>query len=336
MNDLETQKEIVNTPKNKRIDSFKSMMANHSAAIALLIIILVGIILRGDIFFSYNNLMNVLMNNSFIGIIALGMTLIILTGEIDLAVGSQLAISGLASITVLNQTGSIVLAILAALLVGMMTGAVSGMAVSFFKIPSFIVTLGTMQIYRSLAQYFYNGGGVMATSDNASIFTNISNTRLFDTIPMPIVYWLIISILIIIFVNKTAFGRHIFAVGSNERATFLSGINIHRIKIGVFALSGILVSVAGTLEAARLGSMNSASSGRSYEMDAIAAVVIGGTAMSGGRGSILGTVFGTLTIGIINNLMNLLGVPTFLVGAIKGFIIIGAVMLQKIMSKHKE
>lgn len=336
MSELETQNEIINTHSNQRVDSFKSFLANYSSAIALLIIILVGILLRGDTFFSYNNLMNVLMNNSFIGIIALGMTLIILTGEIDLAVGSQMAISGLVAVTVLNQSNSVILAIGAAILVGILTGLASGMAVSFFRIPSFIVTLGTMQIYRSFAQYFYNGGGVKATTDNASVFTNISNTRLFDTIPMPIIYWLLISFIIIIFTRKIAFGRHIFAVGSNERATFLSGINVHRIKIGAFLISGILVSVSGILEAARLGSMNSASSGRTYEMDAIAAVVIGGTAMSGGRGSILGTVFGTLTIGIINNLMNLLGVPSFLVGAIKGFIIIGAVMLQKVMSKHKE
>lgn len=336
MNDIKTREDIIDTPNNKRMGSFRAILANHSAAIALLVIILVGILLKGDVFFSYNNLMNVLMNNSFIGIIALGMTLIILTGEIDLAVGSQLALCGLASVTILNSTENIFFAIGGAILLGMFTGSLSGMAVSFFNIPSFIVTLGTMQIYRSIAQYLYNGGGVMATASNASVFTNISNFRLFGSIPMPIVYWLLISLIIIIFVNRTAFGRHIFSVGSNERATFLSGINIHRIKIGVFAISGILVSIAGILEAARLGSMNSASSGRSYEMDAIAAVVIGGTSMSGGRGSILGTVFGTLTIGIINNLMNLIGVPSFLVGAIKGFIIIGAVMLQKIMSKHKE
>lgn len=336
MNEIKTRDDIRGNQTTSTMDKIKTIFANHSAAIALLFIIIIGIILRGDVFFTYSNLMNILMNNSFIGIISLGMTLIILTGNIDLAVGSQLALSGLFAVTLLNNTESVFISIFGAILVGAVTGGLSGMAVSYFNIPSFIVTLGTMQIYRSFAQYFYNGGGVMATSNNSEHFTNISNFRLFGEIPMPIVYWIIISILMMVFVRKTAFGRHIFAVGSNERATFLSSVNIHRIKIGVFIMSGVLVAIAGVLEASRLGSMNSASSGRSYEMDAIAAVVIGGTAMNGGRGSIIGTVFGTLTIGIINNLMNLLGVPSFLVGAIKGFIIIGAVMLQKVMSKHKE
>ncbi|MBG9977423.1 ABC transporter permease [Ruoffia tabacinasalis] len=336
MDEIKTQDNIRNTQKTSTGEKVKAILANHSAAIALIFIMIIGIIFRGDVFFTYSNLMNVLMNNSFIGIISLGMTLIILTGNIDLAVGSQLALSGLVAVTLLNNTESVIIAILGAILVGAITGGLSGMAVSYFNIPSFIVTLGTMQIYRSFAQYFYSGGGVMASATNADTFTNISNYRLFGEIPMPIVYWIILSLLMVLFTRKTAFGRHIFAVGSNERATFLSSVNIHKIKIGVFIMSGVLVAIAGVLEASRLGSMNSASSGRSYEMDAIAAVVIGGTAMNGGRGSIIGTVFGTLTIGIINNLMNLLGVPSFLVGAIKGFIIIGAVMLQKIMSKHKE
>ena len=133
--------------------------------------------------------------------------------------------------------------------------------------------------------------------------------------------------------KKTGLGKHIYATGSNEKATRLSGINTDRIKIITYTISGVLVSLAAIIEASRLGSMNSASSGISYEMDAIAAVVIGGTSMSGGKGRILGTVFGTLTLGIINNMMNLLGVPTFLVSAIKGAIIIGAVLVQNQVNK---
>lgn len=322
--------------ENKAMRDFKAILAKNSALIALLLLFVVALILKGNLFFNYNNIMNILMNNSFIGIIALGMTLIILIGDIDLAVGSQMALSGLLALTVLNNTGSLILSFIAALLIGATTGIITGTAVAKFNIPSFIVTLGSMQIYRSIAQYFYNGGGVMATGEKADWFTDISNSRLFGQVQMPIVYWLVLSILVMVFVNKTAFGRHILAVGSNERATFLSAVNTHRIKIGVFAISGMLVAIAGIMEASRLGSMNSSSSGRAYELDAIAAVVIGGTAMSGGRGSIMGTVFGTLTIGIINNLMNLMGVPAFLVGAIKGMIIIVAVLLQKVLSKDKE
>ncbi len=319
-----------------RREQLKAILARHSALIALLLLFIIALSLKGTTFFNYNNIINILMNNSFIGVIALGMTIIILIGEIDLAVGSQMALAGLIGLTVLNSTESLILAILGSVMVGAVTGALTGGAVAKFNIPSFIVTLGTMQIYRSIAQYLYNGGGEMASGSKADLFTSISNTRLFGQIQMPIVYWLLLSAVMIVVVNKTAFGRHIFAVGSNERATFLSSVNTHRIKIGVFTLAGVLVSLAGVLEASRLGSMNSSSSGRAYELDAIAAVVIGGTAMSGGRGSIIGTVFGTLTIGIINNLMNLMGVPAFLVGAVKGFIIIGAVLLQKVLSRDKE
>lgn len=313
-----------------------SLIADHSAVFALIILFVIAVLLKGDVFLNTNNMVNILMNNSFIGVIALGMTLIIITGNIDLSVGSQLAATGLVTLVVFNQTSSVVLGIGAGILTGIVTGALTGFIVSAFAIPSFIVTLGTMQIYRSVAQYFFNGGGVRTTTENAEVFTNISNTRLFGEIPLPIIYWLLLSLIVAIFMRQTSFGRHIYAVGSNERATFLSGIDIHRIKIGVFAISGALIAVASILEASRLGSMNSASSGRSYEMDAIAAVVIGGTAMNGGRGTIMGTVFGTLTLGIINNLMNLLGVPTFLVGAIKGFIIIGAVMLQRTVRRAED
>ena len=321
-------------PKTQR--RFVSLIADHSAVFALIILFVIAVLLKGDVFLNTNNMVNILMNNSFIGVIALGMTLIIITGNIDLSVGSQLAATGLVTLVVFNQTSSVVLGIGAGILTGIVTGALTGFIVSAFAIPSFIVTLGTMQIYRSVAQYFFNGGGVRTTTENAEVFTNISNTRLFGEIPLPIIYWLLLSLIVAIFMRQTSFGRHIYAVGSNERATFLSGIDIHRIKIGVFAISGALIAVASILEASRLGSMNSASSGRSYEMDAIAAVVIGGTAMNGGRGTIMGTVFGTLTLGIINNLMNLLGVPTFLVGAIKGFIIIGAVMLQRTVRRAED
>lgn len=321
-------------PKIQR--RFVSLIADHSAVFALIILFIIAVLLKGDVFLTTNNMVNILMNNSFIGIIALGMTLIIITGNIDLSVGSQLAATGLVTLAVFNQTSSVILGIGAGILTGIVTGALTGFIVSAFAIPSFIVTLGTMQIYRSVAQYFFNGGGVRTTTDNAEILTNISNTRLFGEIPLPIIYWLLLSLVVAIFMRQTSFGRHIYAVGSNERATFLSGIDIHRIKIGVFAISGALIAIASILEASRLGSMNSASSGRSYEMDAIAAVVIGGTAMNGGRGTIMGTVFGTLTLGIINNLMNLLGVPTFLVGAIKGFIIIGAVMLQRTVRRAED
>lgn len=315
--------------------SLKGLIADYSAIFAFLILFIVAVLLKGSIFLSVSNIMNILMNNSIIGIIALGMTLVIITAGIDLAVGSQMAATGLIAMTILNATQSIFLAIIAAVFAGLVFGAITGGLISKFGVPAFIVTLGTMQIYRSVSEYYFDGGGILATGRSASAFTAIANTKLFGIIPMPMIYWFALCILISVIARRTAFGRHVYAIGSNERASFLSTINVNRVLLAVYALSGVLVALASIIEASRLGSMNSASSGSGYEMDAIAAVVIGGTSMAGGRGTILGTVFGTLTLGIINNLMNLLGVPSFLVGAIKGIIIIGALLIQRSVSKEE-
>lgn len=315
--------------------SLKGLIADYSAIFAFLILFIVAVLLKGSIFLSVSNIMNILMNNSIIGIIALGMTLVIITAGIDLAVGSQMAATGLIAMTILNATQSIFLAIIAAVFAGLVFGAITGGLISKFGVPAFIVTLGTMQIYRSVSEYYFDGGGILATGRSASAFTAIANTKLFGIIPMPMIYWFVLCILISVIARRTAFGRHVYAIGSNERASFLSTINVNRVLLAVYALSGVLVALASIIEASRLGSMNSASSGSGYEMDAIAAVVIGGTSMAGGRGTILGTVFGTLTLGIINNLMNLLGVPSFLVGAIKGIIIIGALLIQRSVSKEE-
>lgn len=314
--------------------SISSFLSENSALVALVALFIITACLKGQVFLNPRNILNIFMNNSIIGIIALGMTLIIITGGIDLAVGSQLAAAGLIVITVLNSTGSIALSLLSAIIFGIVSGGFTGIMIAKFKIPPFIVTLGTLSIYRSVSQHFFNGGGIMA-KNNQDAFIAIANTKIGGTISVIIIYWIVLAIIINVFSKKTAIGRHIYAVGSNEKATKLSGINIDRVKITAYIISGILVALAAIIEAARLGSMNSASSGLSYEMDAIAAVVIGGTSMSGGKGTIIGTVFGTLTLGVINNMMNLLGVPTFLVSAIKGGIIIVAVLLQSRLNKEK-
>lgn len=314
---------------NRKNIKLKKFLGENSAMVALLLLFAIAAALKGTTFLNIRNITNIFLNNSIIGIVALGMTIIIITGGIDLSVGSQLAATGLISISVMNATQSIPLGILAGICAGAAMGFCAGALIAKCSIPAFIVTLGTMSIFRSVSQYFFKGGGVLAKGGCAEPFIAISNTRLFGTVPLPIIYWLLLAALMAVFTTRTAMGRHIYAVGSNEKATKLSGININKVKIVTYAISGALVGIASVVEASRLGSMNSASSGTSYEMDAIAAVVIGGTSMSGGRGRIIGTVFGTLTLGLINNMMNLLGVPTFLVSAIKGAIIIGAVLLQK-------
>lgn len=321
--------------------SFKQVFAENSALFALLLLFVLSIILQGTTFLNINNLMNILMNNAIVGIIALGMTLVIISGGIDLAVGAQLASTGLIAITVMNSTGSIILGIIVAILAGVAMGFITGILVAKFQIPAFITTLGMMQIFRSVAQHFFNGGGVLVDRVNVGGFLAVSNTRIFNAgnfpgIPLQVVYWFALCFIIHVVATRTSFGRYIYAVGSNERAARLSGINVDRVKIGVYMLSGFLVVLASLVEASRLGSMNSSASGGAYELQAIAAVVIGGTAMSGGKGKISGTLFGMLTLGIINNMMNLMGLPSFLVAAIQGAIILLAVLLQRSVSTKEK
>ena len=310
-------------------NNLKDFASQNSAFIAFVGLFLLAIITCGSTFLNLGNLMNILRNNSIIGIVSLGMTLVIINGSIDLSVGSQLALTGLIAISIINSTQNIFLGIIISLLFAIAFGGITGWLVAKFDVPAFIVTLGTMTIYRSLSQYFFNGGGLLVSGESAKPFISISNTDLFGVIPLPIIFWLALAFLISYFMSNTPTGRYIYAIGSNEKATRLSGININKVKVYTFIISGMFISIAGIVEASRLGSINSASSGISYEMDAITAVVIGGTSMSGGRGKIIGTVFGTLTLGVINNMMNLFGVPPFLVGAVKGMIIIIAVLFQK-------
>ena len=173
-----------------------------------------------------------------------------------------------------------------------------------------------------------------SNGDAGTAYVAFSNTNVFGVIPMPIVVWIICAIIIYFFAEHTAIGRHVYAVGSGETAAKLAGVSVVWVKTVVYMIGSVLVLVVTIVETSRLGSVNSASSGTSYEMDAIAAAVIGGTSMAGGRGTVLGTVLGTLTLGIIDNMMNLMGVNPFLVSAVKGSIIIVAVLLQTILNKN--
>ncbi|MBQ9708329.1 MAG: ABC transporter permease [Firmicutes bacterium] len=308
-------------------------MAENSALVSFLALLIFAILVKGSTFLDPNNIMNILRNNSVIGIAALGMTLIIITAGIDLAVGSQLALLGILIITVLNSTQNIFVAIIAGLVCAVALGFLTGEAVARFRIPAFIVTLGTMSIYRSVSQFWLNGGGVTTQGDAGSMYIKISNTSLFGFVPMPIIIWLACAAVIFFFTNHTATGRQVYAVGSNEKAAKLAGVNVTKVITIVYIIAAVLIMVAAITETSRLGSVNSASSGTGYEMDAIAAAVIGGTNMAGGRGTVVGTILGTLTLGIIDNLMNLMGVDPFLVKAVKGAIIIIAVLLQSILNR---
>lgn len=284
------------------------------------------------------NWINILRNNSGIGIIALGMTLVIVSGGIDLAVGSTLVAVGavlmmlidggkMGILLALGITGPLayIIAIILSILFGVLLGQLTGLLVTKGKLPPFIATLGTMKIFRSVTQHFMQG----YTPSVPKSFLNIASFEIGGQLLMPIIYWVILAVALHIISTRTTFGRQVIAVGSNERATKLSGVNINKIKGGVYVLMGFLVSIAAIIQVSRIGSMDYANAGSGYEMDAISAVIVGGTNMMGGRGTIVGSVLGTLIIAVMNNLLNLIGVPPFLREAFKGIIVIGAVLLQK-------
>ncbi len=286
----------------------------------------------------YNNAMNVLRANSSIGMIALGMTFVIISSGIDLAVGSTLA--GVSTVImclidvgpkgVLSNMGitgvpSYLIACAVGILAGLLFGAITGGVITKGKVPPFIVTLGMMQIIRSVAQYFTKSYNPEVPKE----FQLLANAEIGGQMLLPIVYWLVLAVIFYIVSRHTVFGRHVYAIGSNERTTMLSGINVNKVKMKVYILMGFIVALASIVQVARLRGVDVASAGSGYEMNAIAAVVVGGTSMSGGKGSILGTVLGVLIIGIMNNLLVLLSVDSFLSSAFTGAIVIAAVLMQR-------
>ena len=284
------------------------------------------------------NWINILRNNAGVGIVALGMTFVIISGGIDLAVGSTMTAVGAVLMVIINgyPTGLLtsvgitgpwayVIGIIAALVVGSLVGVINGSLIAYRKLPPFIVTLGMMKICRSVTQQCMQKVGVKVPAG----FLAIANTKIGGETILPILYWLVLALVLHIVSRHTPFGRRIYAIGSNERTARLSGIHVERVKTWIYILMGALVAVTAVIQVARIGSMDYASAGSGYEMDAIAAVIVGGTSMAGGKGSIVGTVLGMLIIGVMNNLLNLMGVPPFLREAFKGAIGIVAVLLQR-------
>ena len=284
------------------------------------------------------NWINILRNNAGVGIVALGMTFVIISGGIDLAVGSTMTAVGAVLMVIINgyPTGLLtsvgitgpwayVIGIAAALVVASLVGVINGSLIAYRKLPPFIVTLGMMKICRSVTQQCMQKVGVKVPAG----FLAIANTKIGGETILPILYWLVLALVLHIVSRHTPFGRRIYAIGSNERTARLSGIHVERVKTWIYILMGALVAVTAVIQVARIGSMDYANAGSGYEMDAIAAVVVGGTSMSGGKGSIGGTVLGMLIIAVMNNLLNLMGVPPFLREAFKGAIVIVAVLLQR-------
>ena len=316
-----------------------------STLLALLVMVLVQSVVMTNLAGSFGGMfgkmgmawLNILRNNTYAGVIALGMCFVIISGGIDLSVGSMLCALGAMLMYMLDETAgplaamgitgapAYAISIVVILIMGCLMGLINGALISYGKLPPFIATLGTMKIFRSVTQQ-------MTKTFNPTVpqgFKLIASARIGGQVVLPIIYWVAVVLLMHIIFKKTTLGRHTIAIGSNEKAAKLSGINVGKVKCKIYALSGLMVAIASVIYLARIGSMDFANAGAGYEMDAIAAVIVGGTSMAGGKGSLIGAFIGMLIMGVMNNILNSVGVPTFLCDAIKGAIIIFAVMLQK-------
>lgn len=306
-------------------NSNQSLLQKIGPFIGLIVIVLIFSILEPG-FLSMNNLLNVLRQVSFNALIAFGMTFVILTGGIDLSVGSILALTGAVSAGLIASGIDPILAMLAGLLLGAILGAVNGVIIAKGKVAPFIATLATMTIYRGLTLVYTEGRPISGLGDNVAF--QMLGKGYFMGIPVPVVTMLISFGILYFILKKTTFGRRVYAVGGNEEASILSGINTDRIKIYVYSLTGLLSALAALMLTSRLNSAQP-TAGEMFELDAIAAVVLGGTSLTGGRGWIVGTLIGALIIGVLNNGLNIIGVTSFFQQVVKGAVILLAVLLDR-------
>ncbi|MHA8065337.1 ABC transporter permease [Aquirufa sp. ROCK2-A2] len=283
-------------------------------------------------FLTETNLMVIFNQVSVNAILAFGVTFVIISGGIDLSLGSMLAVAGVvAALFAKSDSGNLWISIPLALLTGAMMGAVNGWIIVLSKVPPFIVTLGSMTIARGLALIISDGRPV---SDLSESFNFIGNDS-FLSIPIPIIFLLITFVFCAILLNKTVFGRYVKAIGGNETASYVAGIPVDRIKCWVYTLSGIFAAIGGILLAARINT-GQPNAGLGFELDAIAAVIIGGTSTRGGKGSIIGTLLGVLFIGVINNGLDLMNVSAYWQQVVMGGIIILAVVIDRFYQNMKK
>lgn len=298
--------------------------------IAALIILIVFVSVLNPAFLQVNNLLNLMRQLIINGFIALGMTFVILTGGIDLSVGSTLAFTSAIFAGLLQNGMNTGLAILITLALGLALGLINGLLITKGKLAPFIVTLATMTIFRGLTLVYMDGRPISGPKDDFA-FQFLGKGQVFG-IPFQVILFLIVYIVLSTLLNKTSHGRKIFAVGGNEKASFISGIKIDKVKVLVYVISALMAVVSGLVLTSRLNSAQP-TAGSAYEMDAIAAVVLGGTSMTGGSGSLTGTLIGILILGVLNNGLNLLGVSSFYQQIVKGVVILIAVLIDRKRNK---
>lgn len=296
------------------------IITKYRTAVVLILILIIATVLS-DAFLTVDNLLNVTRQVAIVAIVAAGMTFVILTGGIDLSVGPILALAGAISASVLAKTNSVFLAIIVAILVGIAFGLFNGIFITKGGIPPFIVTLATMVLIRGCVLVFTNGSPIAIKS---KAYKFIGKGYIIG-IPFPIIILIFIFALGYLILKYTKFGRSVFSIGGNREVSRLSGINVKRTETLVYTISGLLAGITGIILTSRLGSAQP-TAGNGYELDAIAAVILGGTSLAGGQGAILPTVIGALILGVLDNILTLMNVNPFAASIVKGIVILLAVL----------
>jgi len=303
--------------------------------IGLVLLCIAGALLNPN-FADTANITNVLTRTAFIGIIAVGMCFVIVSGGIDLSVGSMAALIAGSVIMTMNTVGplmpspllAVALGMGVALALGAAFGLAHGLLITKGRIEPFIVTLGTLGIYRAYLTYFSNGGAITLDNDLSDVYSPVYYASLFG-IPVPVWVFLLVALLGGLILKRTAFGRYVQAIGSNEQVARYAAVNVDRVKTLTYVLLGVCVGIATLLYVPRLGSATP-NTGLLWELEAIAAVIVGGTALKGGAGTITGTVIGAILLSVISNILNLTSIiSVYLNAAVQGFVIISVAFMQR-------
>ncbi len=330
--------------KSSRGAAIRQQLQQLLAFGGLIVIFVVFAIASPDVFPTYTNVTQILFSTVVIGLLALGATLVIITSGIDLSVGTGMALCAVMSATFIVTWGwPVVLGVIGAILFGGLLGAVNGLNVTILRLPPFIATLAMMLVSQGLALVVSNKAPIYFTPESG--YTNLSTGTLIDDsfmpgVPLPrnfpnaVLIFLLAAIIAGVLLNRTVLGRYDLAIGSNEEATALSGINVKKWLVIIYATAGLFTGLAGVMISARLGSAQPAT-GAGYELQAIAAVVIGGTSLSGGKGSILGTVIGALIISVLNNGLQIISVPQEWQNVILGIVILLAVYADQMRTRRE-
>lgn len=305
--------------------NMKAMLKKSGSVIGLVALFVVISCLNSS-FIEPSNLKNLLRQVSINALISFGMTFVILTGGIDLSVGSILALSSVLMGSFIKSGNNPIVGIVLACVMGAVLGAVNGLVITKGKVAPFIATLATMTIFRGLTLVYTNGNPISSLTESEA-FHSFGQGYFFG-LPVPAIMMLLMFGVAYFILHKTTLGRKTYAVGGNEKVSFIAGIKIDRIKIFAYTITGFLCGMAGAILTSRLNSAQP-TAGTGYELDAIAAVVLGGTSLSGGKGRIVGTIIGALIIGTLNNGLNILNVSSFYQQVVKGIVILLAVLMDR-------